>query len=191
GGGAAGLTVDVVLFPLDTIKTRLQAAQGFAKAGGFRGVYKGLGPQVIGSAPQAALFFLTYESFKHYMEPKVGPHWLPFVHMTGASIAEVVACLIRVPIEVVKQRRQTSKHTSWRILRHAWRTEDKKVANTLKVRTVLKQVHKELGIRGLFAGFVPRVLWITLGGYIFFGMYDLSKNFCTDVILEAKYDVNR
>lgn len=36
----------------------------------------------------------------------------------------------------------------------------------------------------LFAGFVPRVVWITLGGYIFFGMYDLSKNFCADVLLE-------
>lgn len=25
----------------------------------------------------------------------------------------------------------------------------------------------------IFAGFVPRVLWITLGGAIFFGTYDL------------------
>lgn len=48
----AGLVVDVVLFPLDTLKTRLQAAQGFRKAGGFAGIYKGIGPQAIGSAPQ-------------------------------------------------------------------------------------------------------------------------------------------
>lgn len=26
----------------------------------------------------------------------------------------------------------------------------------------------------LFAGFVPRVLWITLGGAFFFGFYDLT-----------------
>lgn len=42
----------MVLFPLDTLKTRLQAAQGFRKAGGFHGIYKGIGPQAIGSAPQ-------------------------------------------------------------------------------------------------------------------------------------------
>ena len=41
-GGIAGTTVDVALYPLDTIKTRLQAPQGFLKAGGFSGVYKGL-----------------------------------------------------------------------------------------------------------------------------------------------------
>lgn len=51
GGGIAGLTVDISLFPLDTIKTRLQSQQGFLKAGGFKGIYKGLGPQAIGSVP--------------------------------------------------------------------------------------------------------------------------------------------
>lgn len=52
----AGLFVDVILFPLDTLKTRLQAAQGFRKAGGFSGIYKGIGPQAIGSAPQGTLY---------------------------------------------------------------------------------------------------------------------------------------
>ena len=52
GGGAAGLVVDIALFPLDTLKTRLQAQQGFQNAGGFKGIYRGIGPQVIASAPQ-------------------------------------------------------------------------------------------------------------------------------------------
>ena len=41
-GGIAGTSVDVVLFPLDTIKTRLQSPQGFFGSGGFRGIYNGL-----------------------------------------------------------------------------------------------------------------------------------------------------
>ena len=53
-GGLAGITVDVVLFPLDTIKTRMQSAQGFAAAGGFRGVYRGLASAAAGSAPAGA-----------------------------------------------------------------------------------------------------------------------------------------
>lgn len=39
-GGLAGMSVDVALFPLDTVKTRLQSSQGFVAAGGWRGVYK-------------------------------------------------------------------------------------------------------------------------------------------------------
>ena len=58
-GGAAGIAVDISLFPLDTIKTRsaakcfffgknvvflfrLQSKQGFLAAGGFRNIYSGL-----------------------------------------------------------------------------------------------------------------------------------------------------
>ena len=50
-GGIAGISVDAGLFPLDTIKTRLQSPDGFVKAGGFRGVYSGLGTAALGSAP--------------------------------------------------------------------------------------------------------------------------------------------
>lgn len=47
----AGTSVDVALFPLDTVKTRLQSAEGFWKSGGFRGVYRGLSVAAAGSAP--------------------------------------------------------------------------------------------------------------------------------------------
>ena len=50
-GGVAGTAVDVILFPFDTLKTRLQSAEGFAKAGGFRGIYSGIASAASGSAP--------------------------------------------------------------------------------------------------------------------------------------------
>ena len=50
-GAAAGVSVDVSLYPIDTLKTRLQSPQGFLKSGGFRGVYKGLSAAASGSAP--------------------------------------------------------------------------------------------------------------------------------------------
>lgn len=50
-GGLAGTSVDLLFFPIDTIKTRLQSSQGFVKAGGFNGIYKGIGSVVVGSAP--------------------------------------------------------------------------------------------------------------------------------------------
>lgn len=45
------MCVDLALFPLDTIKTRLQTPQGFYKAGGFRGIYAGVPSAAVGSFP--------------------------------------------------------------------------------------------------------------------------------------------
>jgi len=113
-GAAAGVSVDVSLYPIDTLKTRLQSSQGFLKAGGFRGVYKGLSAAACGSAPGAAIFFTTYETAK----PLIHRHVMggrgscsdasPLTHMLSASFAETAACLVRVPTEVVKQRMQTA-----------------------------------------------------------------------------------
>lgn len=57
-GGLAGVCVDLILFPLDTVKTRLQSPQGFKKSGGFHGIYAGVPSTAIGSFPngKAALY---------------------------------------------------------------------------------------------------------------------------------------
>lgn len=39
---------------------------------------------------------------------------------------------------------------------------------------ILQGIYKENGIKGVFVGFIPRVMWITIGGAIFFGTYDLT-----------------
>jgi solute carrier family 25 S-adenosylmethionine transporter 26 len=105
-GGIAGTTVDVALFPLDTIKTRLQSPQGFLKSGGFRGVYKGLSAAAAGSAPGAALFFSTYETGKQLLAKHAPNLPAPAIHMIAASVGETAACMVRVPTETVKQRMQ-------------------------------------------------------------------------------------
>ncbi|PHH65441.1 hypothetical protein CDD81_2545 [Ophiocordyceps australis] len=133
-GGIAGTTVDLTLFPLDTLKTRLQSASGFFAAGGFHGIYRGIGSVLVGSAPGAAFFFCTYEAVKKRLlpEPQNGlsqgstlatpisngasapPSALAqaLAHMAAASLGEVAACAVRVPTEVVKQRAQAGLHGS-------------------------------------------------------------------------------
>ncbi|KAI1300764.1 mitochondrial carrier domain-containing protein [Xylaria venustula] len=135
-GGIAGTTVDLSLFPLDTLKTRLQSRAGFFPSGGFRGVYRGVGSAVVGSAPGAAFFFCTYEGVKDVLSrarrrrqeddvararlglgkrtgagAREGKSWAePLEHMAAASLGEVAACAVRVPTEVVKQRAQAGHH---------------------------------------------------------------------------------
>ncbi|KAK1120694.1 S-adenosylmethionine mitochondrial carrier protein-like, partial [Acipenser oxyrinchus oxyrinchus] len=104
-GGSAGMCVDLALFPLDTIKTRLQTPQGFYKAGGFRGIYAGVPSAAVGSFPNGGCIFVTYEYMKTLLGSSSSPYMAPVKHM-AASLGEIIACLIRVPTEVIKQRTQ-------------------------------------------------------------------------------------
>jgi solute carrier family 25 (mitochondrial S-adenosylmethionine transporter), member 26 len=248
--------VDVALFPIDTVKTRLQSERGFWRSGGFRGIYNGLAPCAAGSIPTAALFFVTYDGLKSYLGQytEAGQQQSPLIHMVSASFAEVVACIVRVPVEVAKQRRQAfsvkSDASSLQIIRDLYRSEglrkgvyrgfrstimreipfsfiqfplweyfkanweasthtpltpisvslcgavaggiaaaittpldvaktrimlaDQSETARSSVFQTLHKIYRERGVRGLFAGFVPRVMWITIGGAVFFGFYDLT-----------------
>ncbi|ESO04005.1 hypothetical protein HELRODRAFT_79715, partial [Helobdella robusta] len=246
-GSIAGICVDGVLFPLDAIKTRLQSSKGFYKSGGFKSIYKGITPALLGSAPGAALFFCTYTIVKGHA-PNSLPQ--PITQMSGAALGEVVACLVRVPVEVIKQRAMVSSSKSpltlsrltyqnegwrgfyrgymstvlreipfsivqfpiWEYLKVTWgRNQDSQVLpwqsavcgaiagcgiaaatttplDVAKTRimlakhtsdlsrgnviTAIQHVYRHKGINGLFDGIVPRVMWISLGGAIFLGVYD-------------------
>ena len=156
-GGMAGTSVDVALFPLDTIKTRLQSSSGFIKSGGFSGIYKGLSVAAAGSAPGAALFFSTYEMMKHKLNSAEGTKMCaPMIHMTAATCGEVVACLVRVPTEVVKQRMQTGMHT--------------------KAFSIIKQIlSNEGGVRGLYKGFGITIMREIPFALIQFPLYEAGK----------------
>ncbi|CAB3232403.1 unnamed protein product [Arctia plantaginis] len=142
GGGVAGICVGTAIYPLDTLKTRLQAAQGFKKAGGFHGVYRGLTTALTGTAAMNSLFFVCYETIKEISEPLVAPKYVPVVHMFAASFCEVIACLVRVPTEVAKQRKQT----------YIGRKNKSALA-------ILVDAYKKEGIRrGVYRGFSSTVL---------------------------------
>lgn len=121
-GAAAGTSTDLAFFPIDTLKTRLQAKGGFFANGGYRGVYRGLGSAVVASAPGASLFFVSYDYMKAELKPKF-QRLLPSasdqfvdttVQMCSSTFGEISACMVRVPSEVIKQRTQThASHSSW------------------------------------------------------------------------------
>ena len=67
-GVVAGTAVEAALYPIDTIKTRLQAARGGA-AVSWRHLYKGLSGNLVGVVPACALFFAVYEPAKRALLP--------------------------------------------------------------------------------------------------------------------------
>eukprot|EP00878_Enallax_costatus_P029993 GHUV01032578.1.p1 GENE.GHUV01032578.1~~GHUV01032578.1.p1 ORF type:complete len:248 (+),score=73.99 GHUV01032578.1:170-913(+) len=112
-GATAGCAVEAALYPIDTIKTRLQAMIGgggfkaLMSAGGGKGLYAGIWGNLAGVAPSSAIFMAVYEPVKQwvYRNSSEDRHWLGPV-VAGAA-AGAAASLTRVPTEVIKQRLQT------------------------------------------------------------------------------------
>eukprot|EP00923_Selenidium_pygospionis_P039338 GHVN01068436.1.p1 GENE.GHVN01068436.1~~GHVN01068436.1.p1 ORF type:complete len:235 (+),score=25.21 GHVN01068436.1:1076-1780(+) len=117
-GGLAGTTVDLVLYPLDAIKTRLQAVKQLnsTRTSGVRLHYAGLGAAMAASFPAASIFFGFYEGTKLYiMRNKAEGGWaqsVPDWSVPGIAVcmAEGVTSCFRVPFEVVKQQMQLGMH---------------------------------------------------------------------------------
>ncbi|PWN33236.1 mitochondrial carrier [Meira miltonrushii] len=114
-GALAAFVVDCSIFPLDTVKSRIQAADFQTRYPGGRGLYKGLwqgfGPVVVATLPSAALFFTTYEhakiTFTSSDTPFIGQA-KAVGHAAASAVAEMAACLILTPAETIKQQRQST-----------------------------------------------------------------------------------
>ncbi|CCF44217.1 hypothetical protein CH063_03274 [Colletotrichum higginsianum] len=112
-GAAAAFTVDCLVYPLDTLKTRYQSrdfVQTYASSPGskaplFRGLYQGIGSVVLATLPAAGIFFATYETMKTTISNTVSVP-LPLVHASASAIAEMGSCLVLAPAEVIKQNAQ-------------------------------------------------------------------------------------
>ena len=232
-GGIAGTFCDISLFPLDTIKTRLQKGESKIQ---WRGLYQGIGPAALASAPSAAIFFATYDMAKRYFPDS------PWGHGQAAACGETMSCLFKIPFEVAKQRLQAGYGvSSYTIIRGIYRTEGIRgcytglgatlareipfgfiqmplyeffkrqlakenipitaleacccgamaggvaaVATTpidvWKTRVMLGDVDATIfriaqdeGVHALFRGVIPRVIWISVGGSIFFGAFEKMK----------------
>ncbi|KAK1574522.1 mitochondrial carrier domain-containing protein [Colletotrichum navitas] len=112
-GAVAAFTVDCLVYPLDTLKTRYQSrdfVQTYASSPGnkaplFRGLYQGIGSVILATLPAAGIFFATYESMKKTIS-KTGSVPQPLGHSLASAIAEMGSCLVLAPAEVIKQNAQ-------------------------------------------------------------------------------------
>ncbi|CAN6580397.1 unnamed protein product [Malus baccata var. baccata] len=110
-GGTAGVVVETALYPIDTIKTRLQAARGGGRIA-FKGLYSGLTGNLAGVLPASAIFVGVYEPAKKKLLKIFPENLSALAHFTAGAFGGIAASLVRVPTEVVKQRMQTGQFTS-------------------------------------------------------------------------------
>ncbi|KAK1642294.1 hypothetical protein QYE76_060099 [Lolium multiflorum] len=249
-GGTAGVVVETALYPIDTIKTRLQAARAGSQIQ-WKGLYSGLGGNLVGVLPASALFVGIYEPTKRKLLDVFPDNLSAVAHLTAGAVGGFAASLIRVPTEVVKQRMQTGQFSTapnavrmivakegfkglyagygsfllrdlpfdaiqfciYEQLRIGYKLVAKRELNdpenaligafagaitgaittpldVLKTRLMVQgqtkqysgivscaqTILREEGPKAFLRGIEPRVLWIGIGGSIFFGVLEKTKS---------------
>ncbi|KAH7266165.1 mitochondrial carrier domain-containing protein [Fusarium solani] len=141
-GAVGGFTSGVVTCPLDVIKTKLQAQGGYAalnrgrhvghpklyngligsakviwREEGIRGLYRGLGPIVMGYLPTWAVYFTVYNKSKGWLSQHYDNSHL--VNLWSSITAGASSTIVTNPIWVIKTRlmsqssvRHSHDHTS-------------------------------------------------------------------------------
>jgi len=175
-GAIAGVVGTKAIFPLDMVKTRLQACtlKGSEKPspfsvvraihateGGIRGFYRGLLPNLAGVTPEKAIKLAVNEYARECLEAPDGSITKPREILAGASagFCQVVATN---PMEIVKLRMQ---------LQHTLPEAERK--STM-------EVVKGLGIRGLYRGAGATLARDVPYSMLFFPAYANAKRLLED-----------
>lgn len=183
GGTLAGAVSTITLYPLDLIKVRFQAnafvgqspwigsaARQIFHTEGWRGLYGGIGPSLVGATIANGGFFFIYEFAKDQMRrPRAGSTTevqLSSQHYLAASMwAGAVMVLMTNPIWLIKTRLQLQQQrlgtmasgNDYRGLLHG-----------------LRCVVREEGWLALYRGIVPALL-LTSNGAVQFMIYEKLK----------------
>ncbi|KAJ5989938.1 hypothetical protein N7522_010145 [Penicillium canescens] len=116
----AALTSELIIHPMDTIITRMQSpiyktiykhGNGTLNRTIFHGLYQGFGPTLLAGTLSSAAFFTTYEASKKTFENAQSAGYMLGVprsifHVASSALAELIACAILNPAEVLKQNAQ-------------------------------------------------------------------------------------
>lgn len=137
-------------------KSSTLAAKAVYKQEGFFGFYYALYPLLCRDIPFDIIEFVLYEKLKKMNENK--KHQF-YYHMWTGSVAGAIGAFLTTPIDVIKTRCMV---------------QPRKYRND-SVKSIVKKFIKKEGYMVLMSGWIPRTLWIGLGGAIYFGSYEEFK----------------
>jgi len=130
--------------------------------GGIGAFYAGYGTTVAREIPFAFIQFPIYEAFKKTWSSYQGEQTSPLQGALCGTVAGGIAGAITTPLDVAKTRIVLESQTEGGTKRYTGALQ------------TLKLITNEEGALALFKGIAPRVTWITIGGFIFFGAYEKS-----------------
>ena len=153
---------------------------------GLRGLYQGFCITVTREIPFTSLQFPLYEFLKQRLSIRVGRNPL-YAHEAAVcgSIAGGVAAALTTPLDVLKTRVMLDLRVRYLCPFSAFpnltfiQNTSKNAMPALLVRA--RTIYAEEGLKALFAGVVPRTIWISAGGAVFLGVYEWAVHGLMDI----------
>ena len=132
-GSLAGVTAGSLTYPLDRAravmavtnvgeyKNLLDVFKRTLRDEGYRAMYRGFAPTIIGVIPYAGVSFLTYEKLKGmWLEKNIVPHQTystpetnsnlsPLWRLSFGAIAGLLGQTASYPLDIVRRRMQTAR----------------------------------------------------------------------------------
>ncbi|KPP67200.1 solute carrier family 25 member 40-like [Scleropages formosus] len=170
-----------VISPLELIRTKMQAQkQSYGQLSecvrsavhneGWLSLWRGLGPTLLRDVPFSALYWYNYEWGKRWLSTRCNWGESSFlVTFTVGALSGSVAAVLTLPFDVVKTRRQVELGELQIMNLPA------KVSPT--TYHVMKRIVTENGVKGLFAGFLPRLIKVAPACAIMISTYEYGKAF--------------
>jgi len=124
---------------------------------GARGLYRGLGPNLVGVAPSRAIYFFSYDTTKKHVNQSLPiiNRDTPFVHVLSAGSAGFISSCVTNPIWLVKTRLQLDRSHS-------------------SLPMVVRRIRAESGIFGFWKGLTAS-WWGISETVIHFVIYEFLK----------------
>lgn len=156
-------------------KTTKETLHAILRSEGALGFYSGYLTTVMREVPFSMIQFPIWEA----MKVKVG--WfmdrpnqvvMPWESAACGSLAGSFAAAVTTPLDVIKTRLMLREDIHGKKYRGMVSTFQRVVA--------------EEGAGALFSGITPRVMWIGIGGFVYFGAYEQAKRILQPVWSQAE-----
>jgi len=197
-GGLARLAAVSIVSPLELVRTKMQSQKmpwsdvhkcltELVRAQGVRGLWNGYTATLLRDVPFSALYWPLYEQCKATMNLYTSNRDSFLVNFGSGAVAGSVASTVTLPFDVIKTIKQIEMGEKDIMevkpgTARSYTVAENKKASSLSGRsrgniTIAKELVAEQGVRGLFAGIIPRLLKVAPACAIMISSYEFCKEF--------------
>ncbi|KAI0346954.1 mitochondrial FAD carrier protein [Trametopsis cervina] len=176
-GLGAGVVAVMCMHPLDLLKIKFQVANSNPTGGvgtaiwnslkeiketqGWRGLYRGVGPNIAGNASSWGFYFLFYNMLKARVADGDSSKMSPGQYLLCSAEASAVTAVMTNPIWVVKVRMFTTRPDDPAAYRNLW--------------DGFSSIYRSEGIKGLYRGTSLALFGVSNGAIQFMGYEEMKK----------------